>query len=75
MTPIIIPTVINGSGGISGLVAVMIVLVMLLLSYYLWIIIALCQLGDYRTKKEFIRDLVPFRSWVRAVSKKWKSLK
>jgi len=50
-------------------------LVLGLVAYYASIIGELRYGIEYKTKKEFIGDLVPYRAWFRRILEKWNNLK
>jgi hypothetical protein len=55
------------------LLTIFLVFIMVYPTYLLHIVMLLMD-GDYKAKKEFYKDLIPFRFWIRSVKNKLKEL-
>jgi len=81
MTPIPMPIPVpvqNAMGGnipFPALAMFLIILGGLLIVYYVYVILMKFTMGDYKTKREFLIDLVPFSFWIRTLAQSWKELK
>ena len=75
--PIVTPVTTGSYTGPSYLGPLIILCVIIgvpLLVYYTVTITELCC-KRYNTKKEFIKDLIPFRMWIRTIAESYRDLK
>jgi hypothetical protein len=70
---IIVPIRSHGGGG-GGLTAALIFITLFIFMMYYATVFINFSLDDYASKKEFKKDLIPFRSWIRSFIKKYNDL-
>ena len=73
--PIVIPPVAHSSEGadIDNMSILYVALVSMLAVYYLCVMCGL-SIGDFKTKKEFIKALIPFQMLYDVIVSSWKKL-
>lgn len=74
--PIVTPvtTVTTGPSYLGPLIILSLIIGVPLFAYYIVTITELCC-KNYNTKKQFIKDLIPFRMWIRTIVESYRDLK